>query len=273
MEISDAILLGILQGLTEFLPISSSGHLVLGQYLLGIENQGILFEVIVHFGTLMAVLLAFRKDIYAMLASLRPLFGAGSLKKAGAAFNASENMRWTFYILLATLPAVVVGLWLEDRIEAAFASPYLVSFMLLGTAAILLATKFFKASGRPLQSRSALIIGLAQALAILPGISRSGSTISAGLWQHLSGNDAARFSFLLSIPAILGATLLKSVDLFQQHLEVSVLATLLVGFLFSFVSGYFGIILLLNIVKKGKLYWFAPYCVIIAILGLVFFSP
>ncbi len=272
MDFSDAILLGILQGLTEFLPISSSGHLVLGQQLLGIEKQGIFFEVIVHFGTLVAVVVAFRKDILALMTALRPLGRVRSLTEIKNAIALDEHLRWIFYIILATLPAVVTGLWLEDKIESAFASPYLVSIMLLLTAAILFSTRFIKAKAKPLNSRNALLIGLAQALAILPGISRSGSTISMGLWREMSGNEAARFSFLLSIPAILGATLLKTLDLFSHPTDAKALWVFAAGFLFSFISGYISILLLLNIVRRGKLYWFAPYCLVVAVLGLIFFS-
>ena len=271
MNIGQALILGIVQGLTEFLPVSSSGHLVLGRVLLGIPEQGIVFEVFVHFGTLLAVLLAFRKDIWAMILSffkvLKVLF---SPAKLSAQYRNDADLRMAIYIILGTIPAVIIGLAFEDAIENAFNDPHLVCIMLIVTAAILFSTYFIKSPGKELSLGKSLIIGLAQSLAILPGISRSGSTISFGMFFKVSGNEAARFSFLLSIPAILGATVLKSGELISTGIAPGYAVILLVGTLAAFISGFVAIKSLLNIVRKGKLYWFAPYCLLVGIIGLLF---
>ena len=266
MNFGEALLLGIVQGLTEFLPISSSGHLVLGQTLLGIDQQDIFFEVMVHFGTLVAVVVAFRNDVLALLTAF---MGAIRHPRQWTKMSEDKNLAMIFYIMLATIPAVVVGLLLKDSIESIFSDPVLVCFMLLVTGFFLLTTLFVKPGSKALGTRNTLIMGCAQALAILPGISRSGSTISAGLLHKVSGDEAARFSFLLAIPAILGATLLEIGDVLHNGLTIYDLGVIAAGTLAAFLSGFIAIKSLLHIVRKGKLYWFAPYCFGIGILGLL----
>jgi undecaprenyl-diphosphatase len=172
------------------------------------------------------------------------------------------------YIILGTIPAVVVGLLFESVVENAFSDPRFASGMLLVTAAILFATLFVNRTDKPLTTQNTVAMGFAQALAILPGISRSGSTISFGLFLRVSGDQAARFSFLLSIPAILGATILKSAEIAVAGISSTQLGLLALGTLVAFISGTVAIKTLLHIVRKGKLYWFAPYCLIIGLLGL-----
>lgn len=271
MGIGDAVVLGILQGLTEFLPVSSSGHLVLGKALLGIAEQGITFEVFVHFGTLGAVLTIFRKDVYNLITSFFVILKTvWSKEQITDRYRNDANVRLVIYILVATLPAVVVGLLFESQIETAFSSPRLVGVTLIITAALLLLSLIPAKKFKPLSFGNTLVMGFAQALAILPGISRSGSTISIGLVQKVSGDDAARFSFLLAVPAILGATILKVGDLFVTGIDSGFFWVLLVGTVSSYLSGYFAIESLLRIVRKGKLYLFAPYCLVLGIVALFF---
>ncbi|MBN2412915.1 undecaprenyl-diphosphate phosphatase [candidate division KSB1 bacterium] len=269
MNIGQALLLGIIQGLTEFLPVSSSGHLVLGKTILGIPEQGITFEVFVHFGTLLAVVTVFRKDILILLQAFFSLFKKSSSENFSARYNNDDNLRLLIYLIIATLPAVFVGLLFKDFIEKAFNDPHLVCIMLIVTAIILSLTWFSKQTNKPLGLLNTVVMGTAQALAILPGISRSGLTISAGLYLKISGNEAARFSFLLAIPAILGATILQAGDLVLSGIQADFILVLLAGTFSAYISGYIAIETLLGIVRRGKLYWFAPYCFIIGLLGLI----
>ncbi len=271
MNIGQALLLGILQGLTEFLPVSSSGHLVLGRILLGIPENGIAFEIFVHFGTLLAVLVAFRKDVWQMIKSVLAAFKyIVSPAKLAEQYHRDSELRLALYIIIGTIPAFIIGLLFKDSIENAFNDPHLVSLMLIVTAAILFSTLFIKKTDKDLTLSKSVIIGLAQSLAILPGISRSGSTISFGMFLKVDGNRAARFSFLLAIPAILGATVLKISDLISAGIDSNYMLVLAVGTIAAFISGYISILFLLDIVRRGKLYWFAPYCLIIGIMGLLF---
>lgn len=270
MNIGQALLLGIIQGLTEFLPVSSSGHLVLGKTLLGVPEQGITFEVFVHFGTLLAVVVTFWKDVCNLIRTFFSLFSK-SANPVGykERYKTDVNLQLLIYIIIATIPAVFIGLLFEDKIESAFNDPHLVCIMLLVTALILSLTFFVKKPEKPLGFVNTLVMGIAQSIAILPGISRSGSTISAGLFLKVDGNDAARFSFLLALPAILGATILKTAELGAEGFTGSYLLVLAVGTLAAFLSGYLAIKSMLGIVRRGKLYWFAPYCFIVGLVGLL----
>jgi undecaprenyl-diphosphatase len=256
MSYFDAILLGLLQGLTEFLPVSSSGHLVLTEHLLGAKNPGVTFELLVHLGTLLAVLIYFRKRIIAMIRSI---------------FDTSmfEERKLVLYIIIATIPAVIVALTLEDTIEAAFGSPLLTSIMLLVTGVMLLLTGLAPKKEKRLSWFNSLFIGLGQAVAIFPGISRSGSTISFGLFAGVKATTAAEFSFLLSIPAIAGAAVFKIKELFS--LDVALAGQYLTGTILSFLSGLLAVYLLLSIVRKGKFQYFGIYCLLVGTVGLVYF--
>lgn len=264
----DAVLLGLIQGLTEFLPISSSGHLVLGQTLLGVKQQNILFEVVVHFGTLLAVFALLWRDIIDLFKSF---LGAFNRKQSlSEYYKASADFRTVIFILIATLPAVAVGLILNSHIQEAFEDPVMACYMLIVTALILSASYFTPTLVKSNTILISIAMGLAQALAIFPGISRSGSTISTGMILGIGGHEAARFSFLLSIPAILGATILEGISLFTRTPDSQAILLLITGAAVSFIAGYISMKFLLRVVKKGKLYWFAPYCLILGILGLIF---
>ena len=255
MSYFDAILLGIIQGLTEFLPISSSGHLVLTQEILGVKQPGISFELILHLGTLLAVLVYFRRQLVALI---RSIFDS----------NLMQERSMIMFIIAGTIPAVIVGLFFKDYFEQAFGSPAFTSAMLIVTGLILFATKLVKKGDRQVTLLAAIIMGIGQALAILPGISRSGSTIATGMLFGVKPSDAAEFSFLLAIPAILGAVVLKIDDLLA--IDTALIGQYVVGTIFSFIFGLAAVSMLLAVIKRGKLEYFAYYCVAVGAVGLYF---
>lgn len=268
MSIIDTILLAVLQGFTEFLPVSSSGHLVLLQELLNLHDpQMIIFDVFVHFGTLISVVFVFWKDLLEILRSFLTALTAMKLKKE---YEKTEYFRLGAAIIVGTIPAGIIGLLYRHQIEAAFTDPKLVSMNLVITGLILFLTRLAKPiKGKRVGLVSACIIGVAQAIAILPGISRSGSTMSTALYLKISPSLAARFSFLLSVPVIAGAALLEGVKLFRHGNTLGVMP-LVVGTAVSAVAGYFAIKILLNIIEKGKFSWFSFYCLAIGLLGIIF---
>lgn len=262
MEFIQALLLGLLQGLTEFLPVSSSGHLALAQSLFGMDvSSGVVFEIVVHFGTLCSIMLYYQKEILGLLKAL-PLWL--SPKKA----MASPDGSMILWILLSMIPAMVVALFFKDTIEAWFANPVFVSLMLLVTGTILFFTQFQKEGQAVLGPRNAFSIGLAQAFAILPGISRSGSTISMALFLGMNKKDAANFSFLMVIPVIGGAMILAVKDLMEGGEASTQLLPLLIGFLASFGSGYVALKFLINLLRTKGIHAFAWYCWGVGLLSL-----
>jgi undecaprenyl-diphosphatase len=261
MSIWYAMLLGVVQGLTEFLPVSSSGHLVVAQNLLGFTEPELVLDVILHLGTLVAVLVHFRADIQKIaLDMLRhpPIGPKGSLPRL---------------VLLATIPAVVFGLTLSSPIEALFADIRAVGFFLLCTGVVLLLPKVLsgwlekrKKQRDPnlvMGRLEALLIGVAQAFAILPGISRSGMTITTGILCGLDRETAGRFAFLLSIPIILGATLQQLISVENWHLDAMPLC---LGFLASAVTGYVALRFMMRLVRAGSLSYFGPYCLVLGVI-------
>ena len=253
----ESILLGILQGLTEFLPVSSSGHLVLVQSLLpGFDGPAAAFDVLLHGGTLLAVLAYFREDVVQIVRDL------GRPDKAG--------LRLPILLLVGTLPAGIVGVCFDDAIKPLFSSPRAASLGLIVTSVLLFgAWKLGKGGDRTLAGLTipaAFLIGAFQAMAIVPGVSRSGATIAAGLFLGLSGPVAARFSFLLAIPVISGALVLESGSLLQTGLPLSYLA----GAFAAAVVGWASIALLMRILDRGNLLPFAVYCLALGVLSLLF---
>jgi len=268
VSILDAVLLAILQGFTEFLPVSSSGHLVLGQQLLSLHNPQLLtFDVFVHFGTLISVVVIFWTDIIGMLDSFFKVLGTFKFKEE---YKSSEHYRLGVSILLGSIPAGVIGLAYHHQVEEAFTDPKLVAMNLVITGLILFLTRLAKPiEGKRIGIVSAIIIGFAQAVAILPGISRSGSTISTALYLKHSPVQGARFSFLLSVPVIAGAALLEGYQLLKHGTTIG-WAPILAGTVVSAIAGYIAIKLLLRIIEKGKFSWFAFYCLAIGTLGIIF---
>ncbi len=268
MNLIESIILAILQGLTEFLPISSSGHLVLAEHFLGVKKSGIEFEVFVHLGTMLSVIVIFWKDTVDILKSFfTKIFQVDRLKTN---FQTDENFKTAILILWASIPAGVVGILFEEKIESAFQNPKLTSLFLIVTGLILFSTRFAKNNpGKDFNFVSSLFVGIGQAFAILPGISRSGATISAGMFAGINGVKSARFSFLLSIPAIFGATLLKTIKIFESSLFDQIPQLMFSAFI-SFIVGYIAVKFLLKVISRGNFNLFSYYCLIIGLLGLIF---
>jgi undecaprenyl-diphosphatase len=266
LDILNAIILGLVQGLSEFLPISSSGHLVLAAHILNFQQEGIAFEVFVHFGTLLSVFFAFRRELKKMI--IAP-FAIWIKKEKNSELK--EFLNWDYYVIIGTIPAVIVGLLFKEQIESLFSSVLLVLIMLSITGTIMIVSRFLPVSDKPLKLSNTFIIGIAQAFAILPGISRSGSTIVTALAFGINREKAARFSFILSIPAVLGATILKTKDLIAVPPAPSEIVQLVAGAVAAFISGYLAIIWLIDLVKKGKLEWFGYYCFFVSIIGFIWY--
>jgi len=258
MNISQALILGVVQGATEFLPISSSAHLVIMQHYLGFKQPLLLFDAFLHASTLMAVLIYFRKEIYGIALSLI------KFKKRDS--QEILHLKMFYLIIIGTIPTLIIGLFLNRWIDILFSSIALTSFMLILTGILLyLGERRVKLSKgiKEVGIRNALLIGLMQGIAIIPGISRSGSTISVSLLQGIKKEFAFRYSFLLSIPVILGALTIK---LREASLEGNIPHNpfpWLGGALSAFIVGYLSLLLLKNVILKKKLFLFAFYCWII----------
>ncbi len=252
--------LGIIQGLSEFLPISSSGHLVIFQHFLGMESNNVSLEIVLHLGSLLAVLIYFRRDLARLICKFFK-FGNKDVETLSA-------RREVLFLLSATFVTGILGLLFEDTFEKIFSKPLLVCGMLLVTGAVLLLSdrvNWEKLDAGSMGFGRAFFIGIAQALAIIPGISRSGLTVCTSVFLGINRVDAARFSFLLSIPAIGGAFFLK-----LDEISASVsLADCLLGACFAFVSGYLVISVLLKMISAAKLKYFAYYCFCFSLLSFV----
>ena len=254
MSLLEAVFLGVLQGVTEFLPVSSSGHLVLAEYFLGLKETSLAFDVTLHLGTLLAVLAFFFRDWMGMLVSLAP----GS--------PAREERKMVIYLLAGTLPGAAAGFFLEHAVSTYLRSPWVVVSTLSGVAILLWLAERMATHKRPFESirlPDALLIGISQALAVIPGTSRSGITMTCGLFLGLSREAAARFSFLLSAPIIAGAGLYEGLKLWN-HGGPEVTLNFLWGFLASAVSGYLVIAFLMNYLRTHTFYPFVVYRLVIA---------
>ena len=259
MDVIDALILGIIQGLTEFLPVSSSGHLELGKAILGdnsVGEESMLFTIVLHFATAISTLIVFRKDI---LEIFRGLFQ----------FKWNEETQFAAKIMLSTIPAVIIGLFFEEQLEQLFGgSVIFVGAMLVITSVLLWLADKAKSTDKPVSFSNSFIIGVSQAIAMLPGISRSGSTIATSV---LLGNDkskAARFSFLMVIPLIFGKI---AKDILDGALTTNSgnNSALVIGFVAALVSGYFACKWMIALVRKSKLVYFSLYCLIVGIIAIV----
>jgi undecaprenyl-diphosphatase len=250
------LILGIVQGVTEFVPISSSGHLVLVPWLLEWPNPGVAFDAMLHLGTLLAVFALFWRDLAQLTVG-----GILSIKERSLGGEPRRRMAWL--IALGTIPAMVLGVAFEDFFEGLFGAPMWVGVLLLVTGALLMVSEKWSRQRLEVHEMTwfdGLMVGLGQALAIAPGISRSGATISSGLWRGLQREAAARYSFLLAVPIIFGAGLFKLKDLWEAPLSSSSPLPLLVGFLAAAISGFLSIKFLLAYLRQRSLYPFAAYC-------------
>ncbi len=259
MDYLDAILLGVIQGFTEFLPVSSSGHLEIGKALLGdtsVPEESLLFTVILHFATALSTIVVFRKDIVEIF--------SGIFK-----FQWNEETQFALKIILSMLPAVLIGLLFEEQLESFFGgSIAFVGAMLIITAVLLWLADRSKNTGKPVTIKDSIIIGVAQAIAMLPGISRSGATISTSV---LLGNDktkAARFSFLMVVPLIFGkiAKDLLSGEIAMNNAHLGVMGA---GFIAAFVCGLIACTWMISLVKKSKLSYFSIYCLVIGVIAII----
>lgn len=263
MTVFQAIILGLVQGLTEFLPVSSSGHLVIVQQLLGVQGGTLTFDVMVHFGTLLAVLIALKEDWLPIWHGVM-----------GDPKHVQEGRRRLALVVIGSIPIAVVGLLFKDRIEQLFQSATVVGWMLLVTGVILWFSDRWsmrvQAHDKPLSKVGfvdALIVGIGQSFAVIPGLSRSGTTIGTGLLSGLQREAAARFAFLLAIPAILGATIVELPRVIQGGMEN--LFPVVVGTITAAISGYFGIRLFLKVIRSTSLFGFALYTWIVGVLVIV----
>ncbi len=259
MHFFEALILGIVQGLTEFLPVSSSGHLELASYLLNIEGEeNLLFSIIVHAATALSTIVVFRKDI-------------ADLIKGLLAFKYNSETEFVAKIVLSAIPLAVVGLLFEEQINELFSGNILiVGSALLFTSFLLLLTFYVRRPGGPVTYRKAIFIGLAQTLAVMPGLSRSGTTIATALLIGVDREKAARFSFLMVLIPILGAAFLKFLN-YLQHPEMGggiQFSALLTGFIAAFLAGLAACSWMINIVKNGKLTYFAAYCALAGLLAI-----
>jgi len=259
MTIWQATLLGIVQGLTEFLPVSSSGHLVLVEHWLGLPTDILVFDVAVHAGTLVAVLVYFRRQVSALC--------LGVLGRQRRGMSASEARRLLLYLVVGSIPAAVVGFLFKRQIEAIFAAPRLGAALLMVTGVWLLAMRMLPTGGKEVNGARAWWIGCAQAVAILPGVSRSGSTIATACMLGVVPTRAAEFSFLLSIPAVAGAALLALKDAWGTG---SVGPAHLIGVVVAAITGFAALHVVFAVIARGRFVWFGVYCLLVgAVFGLL----
>lgn len=270
LDFFSAIILGAVQGISEFLPISSSGHLALIPYLLGVETS-LAFDTVLHIGTLIAIFTFFWKDIINLIKgfilSLVDLSEGINIFKEG--LNNTVEKRFSWLIIVGTIPTALIGIILKDPIETIFRGTIFIGIFLVITGLILYYSQRHSSGNIKAKNMSfiqAIIIGVCQGLAVLPGISRSGSTIASGLCLGLEREYAARYSFLLSIPAVVGAGVLQIKDIATIDISISVL---IAGFVSSVVFGYLSIKLLMKMIKGWSLDIFAYYCGIVGILTII----
>lgn len=262
MEWFEALVLGLIQGLTEFLPVSSSAHLEIGKELFGIKGEGNLyFSIMVHGATVLSTLVVFRKDIIKLI--------SGALK-----FQYNEETSYLVKIIISMIPVMIVGLFFKDYVEGLFEGGNLVfiGLMLIITALLLAFTYFFRnQKQREISYVDAFVIGIAQALAVVPGISRSGATIATGLINGNKKAELAKFSFLMVLVPILGENFLELIGGAAAATSIPV-SSLIIGFVAAFGSGLLACSVMINIVKKGKLIWFAAYCLLAGLVSILFLS-
>lgn len=266
MDLLISAFMGILQGLTEFLPVSSSGHLAIFNYFFPDAGGSIDFTFLLHIATLFAILVYFRQDLINMLRSLLP-------KNK----DMKQERKMFLYLIIATAVTGPLALFLEPKLEALSSSLLVLGLAYIGTTLLLVAAEYFtgeKASrdAEEIGGWQAAFVGFAQGAAVLPGLSRSGTTIAAGMAMGLSRAQAARFSFLLIIPIVVAGALRDALDLVQGELMLPGFWASLIGFLAAAISGYFAIVFMIDVVKKIKLYWFAAYTALLAVilLGIYF---
>ncbi|WP_372796126.1 undecaprenyl-diphosphate phosphatase [Pontiella sp.] len=258
-DLLKVILLAVIQGITEFLPVSSSGHLVLSQHFLGLEaRSGAALEIVLHAGTLISILAFYRRHLCDVA--------------AGVVKGKRDSIRFVLLVVLGCVPAIIVGFTLKDHLESAFMHPVFVSCALMVTGVFLIASHFPKPGNRPVGWVSGLVIGIAQAFAMMPGISRSGSTIGMSKFLGIEPKQAAEYSFLMSAPLLAGVSLLYIADLCQEgNTSGNSVVELAIGFVVAAVVGYFSIKWLVSLLQRGRFWYFGIYCLSAGGLTLVLF--
>lgn len=260
------IFLGLLQGFTEPIPISSSGHLVLAQHFMGMATDKLTFELLVNAGSLIAVLIIYRKDIARLISN-----GLSYLVTRNEA--AKADFRFVIYLVIATIPAGLAGLFLEEQISSIFKGSILgigITLLLTGVALYLIRNLRGRKQDNDIRLRDAIIVGLAQMIALIPGISRSGATIVAAMGLGMKPDTALRFSFLLYIPVSVGGTLLSVTDMFNDPDLGTLFIPYLLAFLASLVASYFALKWFMGIMQKGNLIYFSIYCFVVGTLVIIF---
>ena len=278
MEWFESIILGLVQGLTEFLPVSSSGHLEIGKQVLGVQTtDDLMFTTMVHAATVLSTIVVFRKQIWYLLSGF--FCGLSGIKVRGGSLVCNDQTDYLFKIAVSMIPVFVVGVFFKDQVEALFGSITVVAYALIVTALLLFFSDFASRPGKSLVSGKeyrngisywqAFVVGLGQAFAVVPGLSRSGTTISTGLICGVKRSAMAQFSFLMVLVPILGESVL---ELFKGEFTTSSIGALplLLGFLSAFVSGLLACKLMITLVKKARLSYFAVYCLIAAAAIFIF---
>ncbi len=271
MTLAQAIILGIIQGIAEFLPISSSGHLVLLQHFFGIKEGNLFFTEMLHFGTLISIFIVYFNDIINIIVEFFKMIGSWIKNKKITIKNGYQKL--ALLIIIGTIPTAIIGILFEDFFETLYSS----SLLPIGISFIITGILLWIANKKPYENKNiknmgffdSIIIGIFQGIAIIPGISRSGTTIVAGLLRGLDRNLATEFSFLLALPAIFGAGLLGIVDVVKTGSEMAFTTPLLIGVILSAVVGVFAIKFLISILKKDKLYYFSYYLWFIGIITII----
>ena len=257
MTITESVILGIIQGLTEFLPVSSSGHLVIFEHVFGISEGNLFYSLMLHIASLLAVIIYFREEILMLLASF-----IKSINRISGKINdeISSGEKTVAYIIIATIPAVIAGVVLNDFFDSLYSNPKAVGYSLIFTGVLLIISRYannMKKDTSELGISGSIFVGIFQSLAIIPGVSRSGSTITGGMLAGLKSEEAARFSFILSIPAILGASVYEIITTDFTNIIFDI--NIVFGMLSSFVFGYIAIRYLMKIIRKGNIHYFSVY--------------
>jgi len=267
LHLFEALIFGIVQGISEFLPISSTAHIIIVELLLGYNFPGLAFEIYLHIASVFAVMLYFRRELWAVITGFFSYFSKQTAENR-------VHFMFGIYIIVATAITGVLGIFLKFQVVDVMKTPTFIAAALAVTGTALILIERFKEYGSRREDKmtylDAVLVGLAQTVAVLPGISRSGSTVIVALWAGLDRETAVRYSFLLVIPAILGSTVLAIGDVSLEIWAAVGTAPLVVSFLASFVFSWIGIVWLIDFLKKGRLVYFAAYCFVVAILVFFF---
>lgn len=267
-----AFILGLIQGLTEFLPVSSSGHLAILQNFMNLKEGALEFTVLLHLGSLIAVFLAYRKTVIAIIIAFFGMI-ADLFKERSLMIKKDKHRLYVILLIIGSIPAGIVGVLFDEKLGEAFTSIILIAFMLIITGALLIVGerigRYNTLKIEQLKGKNAFLIGLFQMAALMPGLSRSGTTMVGGLVNGLKKEDAVEFSFLLSMPAVLGACIFEFKDIFSLSSTNTSISVMLIGFITAIIVGYLSIKLLILVIKKERLKYFAYYCWIVACAVLV----